>query len=155
VFGATLKDTVPFPTPLLPLTSVIQSTFDVADHAHVAADAVTAAEPEPPVSETFCEVGAIVHVHGGGAADCVTVKVRPAMFRLPVRAPPLVFAATVNATVPLPAPERPLVIVIQLALDDAFHEHVLPAVTSTVPLPPSGATDSRSAAMEYVQGAPA
>jgi len=75
VFGPTLKDTVPFPTPLLPLTSVIQSALDVADHAHVAAEAVTVDAPDPPVSETFCEVGAIVHVHGADAADCVTVNV--------------------------------------------------------------------------------
>jgi len=53
VFGATLNDTVPLPTPLAPPTSVIQSAFDVADHAHVAADAVTAVEPDPPALGTF------------------------------------------------------------------------------------------------------
>jgi hypothetical protein len=38
--------------------------------------------------------------------------------------------------VPLPLPEAPPVMVIQKALDDAFHEQPLAADTPMVPLPP-------------------
>ena len=66
VLGATLNDTVPLPAPLAPPTSVIQSAFAVADHAQVAADAVTLIEPVPPASVMLCETGAIDIVHDGG-----------------------------------------------------------------------------------------
>ena len=60
------------------------------------------------------------HGGGGGAAACVTVNVRPAIVSDPVRDPP-VFAATVNATEPLPAPAPPEVIVIHDAPLLAVH----------------------------------
>ena len=49
------------------------------------------------------------------SAACVTVNARPAMVRLPVRAPP-VLAPTVNATEPFPVPLDPDVTVIHDAL---------------------------------------
>src|SRR6478752_4959450 len=90
VFDAIEYSTRPFPVPDAPLVTVIHAALDVAVHAQVAADAVTLTEPVPPVSLTLCEPGAIEIVHGGGAgcAGWLTVKVRPAIFRLPVRAPP-------------------------------------------------------------------
>ena len=76
---------------------------------------------------------------GGGtlAAACVTVNARPAIVSVPVRAaPPL--AATLNATVPLPAPVAPAVTVIHDALEAAVHWHVVAAATVTgVPAPPA------------------
>jgi hypothetical protein len=107
---------------------------------------VTATEPEPPLSATSCEAGAIVNVHGGGggggaAAACDTVKVCPPMVRVPVRAA-AGFAATLNATVPLPVPDAPLVTVNHAAFALAVHAHVFAdAVTVTVPVvPPSAAS---------------
>ena len=50
-------------------------------------------------------------------------------------APPLV--ATLYATVPLPVPDAPLVMVIHASFDVAVHEHAAPAVTPTLPVPPA------------------
>jgi hypothetical protein len=52
---------------------------------------------------------------------------------VPVRDTVVVFAATLYATLPLPLPVAPLVIVIHDALLVALHEHPVPAVTLTVP----------------------
>jgi hypothetical protein len=56
------------------------------------------------------------------------------MVMVPVLAAP-VFAATLNATVPLPFPLAPEVMVIHDALLAAVHGHV--AETDTVPVPPA------------------
>jgi hypothetical protein len=145
-FAVTLKETVPFPAPDPPPVIVIHDAFDAAVQAHVAADAVTAIDPDPPTSDTDWSDGAIVKVHAGGggggvgAAACDTVNVRPAAVIDPVRAPPE-FAATVKDTVPLPVPDPPLVIVIQDALDVAVQAHVVPdAVTAIDPDPPPSDT---------------
>jgi hypothetical protein len=69
-------------------------------------------------------------------AACVTVKVRPAIVNVPVRATP-VLAATVKAADPLPLPAAPEVTVIQVTLLEAVHAHPAAAVTVTgVPAPP-------------------
>lgn len=65
-FAATVNDTVPLPVPVLPPDIVIHGTLAAAVHAHVAADAVTAIDPDPPVSETVWLSGPIENVHGGG-----------------------------------------------------------------------------------------
>jgi hypothetical protein len=67
-FAATVKDTVPFPVPDPPLVIVIHDAFDAAVQAHVDADAVTAIDPDPPLSDTDWSDGAIVNVHAGGGA---------------------------------------------------------------------------------------
>jgi hypothetical protein len=51
-FAATVNDTLPLPVPELPPETVIHAAFDAAVHAHVPADALTANDPEPPVSTT-------------------------------------------------------------------------------------------------------
>jgi hypothetical protein len=80
----------------------------------------------------FDEVGAMVNVQGAPA--WVTVKVWPAIVSVPVRDEVLVLAATLYATVPLPVPLVPEVIVIQLALLAPVHVQPVPAVTVTEPV---------------------
>jgi hypothetical protein len=65
----------------------------------------------------------------------VTVKVLPAIVRVPVRVPDVVLLDTANATEPLPVPLEPEVMEIQIALLDAVQAHPEGAVTATVPLP--------------------
>lgn len=65
------------------------------------------------------------------------VTVCPATVSVPLRGLPAGFASTVNATVPLPVPFVPLVIVIQPALLEAVHAHALLVVTDAVDEPPA------------------
>ena len=68
------------------------------------------------------------------------VNVWAAIVTVPVRAAP-VFAAADTATVPLPVPEPPLVIVIHDGASDiAVHVQAGPAVTITEAGPPPAAT---------------
>ena len=60
----------------------------------------------------------------------------PPMLSVPLRAAPE-FAATVNATVPLPLPVAPDEIVMNVALLVAVHAHPVAAVTDTDPVPPA------------------
>jgi hypothetical protein len=68
VFAAMLIDTEPLPAPDVALLNVIHGTLAAAVHAHVDADAVMVTVAGPPVSGAAWLVGAIVNVHGGGAA---------------------------------------------------------------------------------------
>jgi hypothetical protein len=52
VFAAAVKATLPLPVLDAPAVTVNQSAFARAVHAHVFADAVTAIEPDAPVSAT-------------------------------------------------------------------------------------------------------
>jgi hypothetical protein len=70
---------------------------------------------------------------------CVTVNVWPATTMEPDRLAPE-FAATVNATVPLPLPAAPEVTVIHGADATAVHAHPLDAVTVKLPVPPAAGT---------------
>ena len=54
----------------------------------------------------------------------------PVIVNVPVRAAPVVFAATVKLTTPLPAPEAPAVTVRNAALLTAVHAHPVFAVTA-------------------------
>jgi hypothetical protein len=147
-FGATLKVTVPLPEPLLsPITT--QSTVDAAVHVHAPPlTIVTVTVPPPPAALNCCSVGAIVNVQTCGAA-WLTVKVWPAIVIVPDRAGPL-FAATENATLPLPEPPGADVTLIHGAFDTAVHVQPSPAVTVTVPLPPASATDWLAGAIANV-----
>jgi hypothetical protein len=74
------------------------------------------------------------------------------MVIVPMRCP-LVSAATVYPTVPLPLPEAPEAIVIHAALLTAVHPQPAAAVTGTVPAPPAAgaaALDGLSAATQFV-----
>jgi len=104
--------------------------------------------PVSPCMGTLSLVRDIEYEHeggggGGGAlvpAACVTVKTWPAIVIVPVRAA-APFAATLNATAPLPMPIAPDVTVIHEALLVAVHWHVLGAETVTgVPALPAAGT---------------
>jgi hypothetical protein len=138
MFAATLNATVPLPGAGGPDVIAIQPAFDAAVHGQLAALAVTATEPVPPTSESDCAVGAIVKVHGAGAA-CESVIVCPATVSVPVRAAP-VFATTVKLTAPLPAPEVALIL-IQSAFDEAVHAQTLSVATFAEPVPPASGND--------------
>jgi len=134
---------VPLPAPVAPLVSVSHGAFDVAVHAHVPADAVTVAVPDPPTSPTSCVVGEIENVHGAGggvAAAWVTVNVFPAAAIVALRAVVVVFAATVNPTFPSPLPEFGPLRLIHGAVVVAVHEQLFAdALMAIVPGPPASA----------------
>jgi hypothetical protein len=90
----TVNATVPLPVPDCPPVMPIHATLVVAVQAQLATDAVTAIEPEAPVSATSCDDGEMEKVQaGGGAAACAIVKVLPAAVIVALRADPA-FAAT-------------------------------------------------------------
>jgi hypothetical protein len=64
----------------------------------------------------------------------LTVTVWPATVNVPVRAVPVVLAATLNVTEPMPDPLAPAVTVIQDVVVVAVHEQAVPAMTLTVRL---------------------
>jgi hypothetical protein len=64
----------------------------------------------------------------------VNVNVYPATTNVPDREGPLVFTAAKMVAAPLPVPELPLLIVIQLVLLTAVHAQVLGAVTEMIAL---------------------
>jgi hypothetical protein len=89
--------------------TVIQLTFDTPCQPHP--DVVeTDSDALPPVAATVRLVGLMVYEHE--AAGCVTVNVRPAIVRVPLRCAVPVFAAAVKRTVPPPVPDWPDVTVI-------------------------------------------
>ena len=85
-----------------------------------------------------------MHEPGGGggaaAAACVTVNVWPAIVRVPERASPGL-TATLNATGPSPLPLEPEVMVTHDALLPAVQAQLVPAETTTVPVPPAAAIE--------------
>ena len=110
LFGAMLYVKVPSPVPLPPLTT-IQDAPLLADHWQpVAVVTEMGAEltPEAVVEMLCCDS---VYVH----PTCATVTVFPATVSVPVRAR-LVFAGTLNLTLPLSLPLAPDTIEIQVAL---------------------------------------
>lgn len=115
---------------------------------------VTVTDALPPDAGTDCDVGAMVYVHGV-AASCVMVKVCPPAVIVPLRELVALFAATLKATVPLPEPLAPLVIVIHDALLVAVHVHPLPLVTVNDPVAPPETTLVETGESEYVQDAAA
>ena len=149
MLGSTRNSTVPLPLPpLAPAVIVIHPEGLATVHAQPDG-ADTAIDPVPPNAVSDALVGLSAYVHGGGggggggggaaAADCVTVKVRPAIVNTPLRSAP-VFAAAVKPTEPLPVPAAPDVTVSQAgALLTAVHAHVAVVVTPTCPDPPPAA----------------
>ena len=115
VFAAMEKATVPLPLPLPPDVMVSQASLLVAVQLQPVA-VVTLALLELAAAAGFSVVGDTVNVQGGGAPACVTVTVWPAIVSVPVRGDVAVFAAIENATVPLPLPLAPDVMVSQASL---------------------------------------
>jgi hypothetical protein len=91
VFACTLYPTLPLPLPVPPAVMLIQLAPLVAVHPQPAG-AVTLIVPPPPPATTVADAGEIVGAHGTPA--WVTVKVRPATVRVPLRDVELVLAAT-------------------------------------------------------------
>jgi hypothetical protein len=77
VFGAAAQLTDPLPFPL-PLVIVIHETFGVAVQAQ---SETTLNVPAPPFAAADARSGVNVNAHD--PADCVTVKIWPAMLRFP------------------------------------------------------------------------
>ena len=85
------------------------------------------------------------------AAASLTVKVAPAIVKVPLRAAVVVFAAALMPTAPLPLPLAPEVTLSQVALLAAVHAQPAPAVTLTVPVPPEAVIDWLVGLIEYEQ----
>ena len=69
------------------------------------------------------------------------MNVAPAIVNVPLRLDAIVFAPTLNPTVPLPDPVAPLVTVIHAALLAAVHGQPVATVTPLLPVPPAAAND--------------
>lgn len=138
VFAATSNATEPLPEPVAPAVTVIHEALLVVAQLQSVAT-VTALFPLPAAALKDCVVGEIDGVHA--AASCVTVNVTPAIVSVPLRLEATVFAATLNAVVPLPDPVAPLVTVIQAALLDAVHEQPVATVTLLLPVPADAEND--------------
>ena len=75
------------------------------------------------------------------AAASLTVKVAPPIVSVPLRALVVEFAAAENATVPLPEPLAPDVIVNHESLLAAVQLQPASVVTPVDPVPPAAVTD--------------
>ena len=151
VLAATLSVTIPSPLPAAPPVMVIHGTALVAVHAHPSVD-VTSIVREPPAADVDVAVGSIEEVQSGAAALWLRATPSPSIVIEPLRAaPPL--RATRNATLPLPVPSAPEVIVIQLTMLDALHEQPSGAVTPTVLVAPFASNCRLLVASSTRQGA--
>ena len=132
MFAATLKLTDALPVPDAALVMLIHPSLVLAVHAHpepVTTETFTL--PVPPAAAIDAPPGLKAKLHA--AAACDTVKVRPAIVIVPVRAPS-VFAATLNVTDAAPLPDAGLT-VIHDVFETAVHAHPAVVDTATVPLP--------------------
>lgn len=109
------KATAPVPLPLAPELTVSQAVLLVAVHVQPV-EVVTVALVELAADPGLNEAGETVNEQG--AAACVTVTVWPAIVRVPVRGDVAVLAAIEKATLPLPVPLAPDVMVSQASLLD-------------------------------------
>jgi hypothetical protein len=134
-FAATEKLTVPEPLPLVPELIVIQLAPEAVSQTQSAAAAVRFTLPAPPVAPNDWLVDEMLKSQVAPA--CVTVKVLPAMVRVPGRDRLLLLAATEKVTEPLPLPADPEFNVMKPLLLVAFHAQPAGAVTLTVTLPPA------------------
>jgi hypothetical protein len=92
VLTAAVYDTLPLPLPVAPAVTVNHGASLVAVHAHPAVVVTVIGEPAPPVAASVALVGAIEYAQDVGAA-WLTVKVRSAIVRSPLRAAPVLAAA--------------------------------------------------------------
>ena len=144
-----VRFTVPLPVPVAPLVTVSQLVLLLtAVHEHPDG-AVTLVEIVLAPAAMVRLVGVSVKVQP--AAGCVTVNVCPPIVSVPLRELALVFAAALNATVPLPLPLAPLVTVSQdVLLLTPVQAQPAGAVTVVDPVPPAAATDWLVGDNEYV-----
>jgi hypothetical protein len=149
VLAVALRFTVPLPVPVAPLVTVSQLVLLLtAVHEHPAG-AVTLVEVVVAPARMVRLVGVSVKPHP--AAACVTVNVCPPIVSVPLRELALVFAAALNATVPVPVPLAPLVTVSQDALLlTPVQSHPVAVVTVVDPVPPAAVTDWLVGDREYV-----
>jgi hypothetical protein len=94
-------------------------------------------------------------VHAEESPSWVTVTVTPATVSVPVRGDVLELAATEYATVPLPVPVLPEVIVIQAAFELAVHGQPEDVMTATLLAELPATTVTSVGEAEKVQGPPA
>ena len=118
----------------MPLT-LIHDCVVVACHAHPL-DVPTVIVPEPPAPVWVRLVGVNVYAQ----AVWVTVKVRPAIVRSPVRCVEKVLGATVKVADPAPEPVAPPVTVIHAALVAAVQAQPVVVATVADPFPPAADT---------------
>jgi hypothetical protein len=151
VLGATLNSTPPLPLPLAPDVMLIQGAWLAAVHAHPLLVDTATGPAAPPAADAGWLVGLIENAHAGAA--WLTVKVRPAMIIVPLRAAP-VFAVTLNPTDPFPLPLAPEVTLIHDALLAAVHPHPLLVDTLTgLPAPAGASSDWLVGLIEYTHEA--
>ena len=135
VFAWMSSWTVPLPDPLAPAAIAIHGALLTAVHEHSAA-VVTLTFCDPPAAGSPMVSGATAGLH---PASWVTVNVCPAAVIVPVRAPPVLAAAT-NCTVPAPVPLPPEVSEIHDAFALAVHAQAPLALTVNDPDPPPDGT---------------
>ena len=137
VLAPMLNVTEPMPEPLAPAVTVIHDVVVVAVHAQDVPE-VTLSVRLVASASTAKLVG--VRVAEQPVAPCVTVTVCPATVNVPVREAPVVLAATLNVTEPMPEPLAPAVTVIHDVVVVAVHAQDVPEVTLSVRLVASAST---------------
>ena len=142
--------TEPVPDPVAPAPIVIQLALLAAVQPQPLG-AVTATVPLLEPYTTLADDEAIVELHGVPA--CVTVKLAPAIVRVPVRLVVAPLAATVNVVVPGPVPAAPELTVIHAALLTADHTQPVPTLTVLLPVPPPATTVCEVGEILGAQGA--
>jgi hypothetical protein len=140
------------PAPLAPAVIVIQDADVVAVQAQPL-PAETAILRELPPLGTNSLSGATVYSQADAPA-WVTVWVCPPTVIVPDRDVVAVFAATRYVTVPLPVPEPPAVMEIQLTLLEAVHWQAAVVVTEILPGPPAALKLPDAGLSEYAHGPP-
>jgi hypothetical protein len=145
-FAAAVHCELPLPVPD-GVDIVSHGTGEVDVHAHPAW-VVTVSVPPLPGTVTETESGETVYVHG---AAWSTVNVLPATVKVADRAADPVLAATVNAVVPEPLPEAPLVIVTHDAPLLAVQPQPAVVVTATEPAALPALTDTLDGEIENEQ----
>ena len=137
-FAATLKLVEPLPVPLGPLVTEIHGTLATAVQPQPGV-AVMVAEPVPPLAGGDRVLGVIENVHPTPA--CVTVKVCPAIVKVPMRCVPFGFALALKLVEPFPEPLVGVVMVSQLSLLARVQSQPVGSVNADDPVPPVAATD--------------
>jgi hypothetical protein len=142
--------TVPLPVPLAPAVTVIHAALLAAVHAQPEAE-VTLTLVDSPAAIAVLAAGLIAKVQAS-TPPCVTVKVRPAIVMVPVRAAVAALAAAAYPTEPGPVPDPPEVTVSQLAFEAAVQAQPVPAVTETLPVDPGAVIVAAAGEIDGEQG---